>query len=143
MKLTSLAQSALAHPGVLPAALWAELDAAMRRAPAQWVVHSAKVRSYRLLKLELQVRIDAEGLTALWLSDSPALDTATRMELAQTAQAWLEALRALGLPLPAVEARVQTASPLLSAGFASVAVRGAGDLHGSLLGDTTGMPLAA
>ena len=143
MKLTSLAQSTLTHPALSAAALWAELDTAMKRAPAQWVVHSARVRSYRLMKLELQVGVSAEGVTALWLSDSPVLDLPTRMELAQTAHAWLETVRALGLPAPSVAARVQTASSLLSAGFASVAVRGASELRDGLLAEAQGMAMAA
>lgn len=143
MKLTSLAQSHLPHPELSAAALWAELDAAMKRVPAQWVVHSAQVRSYRLMKLELQVGISASGVTALWLSESLVLDLPTRMELAQTAHAWLETVRGLRLPAPPVAARVQTASSLLSAGFASVAVRGASELPDSLSGDASDMAMAA
>lgn len=144
MNLTPLAQSTLPHPDLPAAALWTELDAAMKRIPAQWVVHGPQARSYRLLNLELQISLGADGVSALWLSDSPVLDLRTRMELAQTAHAWLQAISALGLPAPAVAARVQTASSLLSAGFASVAVRGASELGTPLpTAPKAGMALAA
>ncbi|MDP3859195.1 MAG: hypothetical protein Q8Q73_15680 [Stagnimonas sp.] len=144
MNLTPLAQSTLPYPELAAAALWTELDAAMKRIPAQWVVHGAQARSYRLLNLELQISLDAEGASARWLSDSPVLNLRTRMELAQTAHAWLQAISALRLPAPAVVARVQTAPSLLAAGFASVAVRGASELGAPLAaGGKAGMALAA
>lgn len=143
MKLISLAQSTLPHPQLARAAVWAELDAALRRVPTQWVVHNNSVRSCRLLRLELQIAVSAEGMTALWLSESPVLDLRTRLELAQTAQAWLEAASALGLPPPSVTAGVQTASSLLSAGFASVSVRSANALQSNLTGELPDMARAA
>ena len=143
MSQTSIAQSRLHPLPCAPAALWAELDSALQRQPAQWAVHSAQLRSYRLPSLELQVRLDAEGATALWVADSPVVDLRLRTELAQTAHAWLAAINALGLSAPTAAARVQTASSLLSAGFASVSVRGASEFATPLPPARAGMAMAA
>lgn len=143
MSQTSIAQSRLQRLPCPPAALWAELDSALQRLPAQWAVQSSQLRSYRLPSLELQVRLDADGATALWVADSPVVDLRLRTELAQTAQAWLRAIAALGLDAPTAAARVQTAPSLLSAGFASVSVRGASELASPLPPVGTGMAMAA
>lgn len=140
---TSIAQSHLPSLPCPAAALWAELDSALQRLPAQWAVHSNQQRSYRLPSLELQVRLDGEGATALWMADSPVVDLRMRTELAQTANAWLRAITALGLGAPNAAARVQTVSSLLSAGFASVSVRGASELATAVTAATGSMAMAA
>lgn len=128
MNLITLAQSLSPAPSLQPAAFWAEMDTHMQRLPSGMTLHDSHCRDYHLPNLVLRVQLSGTAAVATWMAESPVLDSRDRLELAQLAQAWLQTIRALGLSSPAVAARVQTASALISAGFASVAVRATGEL---------------
>jgi len=83
-------------------------------------VHSYHERDYRLPTVELRISLIAEVITASWLSTSPVITARSRIDLRQAADAWLDTLAALMLRPAPVFARVQLASALLAAGFASV-----------------------
>lgn len=130
MNNITLAQSSQMARQISSAMFWAELETAMQRLlMVETVVHNAGARDYRLPGVELRICLAAGAVMSCWLADSPVLSARGRVHLTLAAQAWLTTLKALGLPQPAVEARVQAASALLAAGFTSVTVRSAGELE--------------
>jgi hypothetical protein len=143
MDAITLAQSALLGRPLKVAAFWAELDNALQSLPAQMLIYSAGSRDYRLSSVQLRIGLPQDGVIATWTAESAVLEARGRLELAQFAQAWLQCLAALQLPVPPVAARVQAASSLLSAGFASVSVQSTGQLINTPQGlKAAGHPLA-
>ena len=82
----------------------------------------------------MQVCILSNVITVTWASRSPVLDARARVDLRQSADAWMDTLAAMMLRPAPVSARVQAASALLGAGFDSVAVssNGVANLHAAM-----------
>lgn len=126
MNTVTLAQTALIVNNFRAAAFWAELDAAIQKLHGTVLIHASGSRDYRLPTLEMRVAVAGSAVTASWVSNTPVLDARGRIDLRQSADAWLDTLAALMLRPAPVSARVQAASALLAAGFESVAVSGNG-----------------
>lgn len=122
MSTITLAQTAFTAEKLRTAAFWAELDAAIQRLHGTVLIHSSHSRDYRLPAIELRVGIVGSVVMASWISRSPVLDARGRIDLRQSADAWLGTLAALMLRPAPVSARVQVASALLTAGFETVSV---------------------
>ena len=129
MNTVTLAQTTLVAINLRVSAFWAELDAAITRLHGTVTTHHKGARDYRLPSLEMQVRHSGRALTATWLGSSPVLDARGRIDLRQSADAWLDTLATLTLRPAPVSARVQAASALLAAGFDSVAVSSHGGVN--------------
>jgi len=128
MPFVTLAQTTLAIGHFRLAALCAELDRAISSLQGMIVSGQDGSRNYVLSHLEMQMRLAAGTVTVSWLAQTPALDARCRIELHQSADAWLGALATLTLRPASIFARVQAASTLLAAGFNSVTVSS----HGSI-----------
>jgi len=122
MNAITLAQTTLVVNNLRLPVLWTELDRAIQKLHGQVVVHSGSARDYRLSAIELRVLVTGQVLTASWVSRSPVLDSRGRIDLRQSADAWMDTLATLAVRPAAVWARVQAAPALLSAGFESVSV---------------------
>ena len=133
MNTTTLAQTALIVNNLRTTVFWSELDAAIQRLHGTLVIHASGSRDYRLPAIEMRVTVAGSAITATWVSRSPVLDSRGRIDLRQSADAWLDTLAALMLRPAPVSARVQAASALLAAGFDSVSV--------SNTGSTSALPL--
>ena len=120
MNTITLAQTTLRAGNLRPQAFWSEMDGAIQKLHGSVHVHSSHERDYRLPTVELRISLIAEVITAIWLSTSPVITARSRIDLRQAADAWLDTLAALMLRPAPVFARVQLASALLAAGFASV-----------------------
>ena len=129
MNTVTLAQTTLTVNNFRAAAFWAELDAAITRLHGSIVTHHNGSRDYRLPSLEMQVRLSGCTVTTSWVGSSPVLDARGRIDLRQSADAWLDTLATLTLRPAPVSARVQAASALLAAGFDSVAVSSHGGIN--------------
>ncbi|MES2883179.1 MAG: hypothetical protein V4709_00105 [Pseudomonadota bacterium] len=126
MNTITLAQTALIVNNLRTAVFWAELDAAIQRLHGTVLIHASGSRDYRLPAIEMRVCVVGSAVTATWISRSPVLDSRGRIDLRQSADAWLDTLAALMLRPAPVSARVQAASALLAAGFDSVSVSSTG-----------------
>lgn len=126
MNAVTLAQTSLVVNNLRTAVFWTELDAAIQRLHGTVLIHTSGSRDYRLPSIEMRVSIVGSALVASWVSSSPVLDARGRIDLRQTADAWLDTLAAMMLRPAPVSARVQAASALLAAGFDSVAVSNTG-----------------
>lgn len=126
MNTITLAQTALIVNNLRTAVFWAELDAAIQRLHGTVLIHASGSRDYRLPAIEMRVSVVANAVTATWIGRSPVLDSRGRIDLRQSADAWLDTLAALMLRPAPVSARVQAASALLAAGFDSVSVSSTG-----------------
>lgn len=135
MNTITLAQTTLIVNNFRVAAFWTELDAAISRLHGTVVTHHNSSRDYRLPSLEMQVRLTGSTVTASWVGNSPVLDARGRIDLRQSADAWLDTLAALTLRPASVSARVQAASALLAAGFDSVAVSSHGGINLALVSE--------
>lgn len=122
MNAITLAQTTLVVNNLRLPVLWTELDRAIQKLHGQVVVHSVSARDYRLSAIELRVLVTGQVLTTSWVSRSPVLDSRGRIDLRQSADAWMDTLATLAVRPAAVWARVQAAPALLSAGFESVSV---------------------
>jgi len=122
MNAITLAQTTLVVNNLRLPVLWTELDRAIQKLHGQVVVHSGSARDYRLSAIELRVLVTGQVLTTSWVSRSPVLDSRGRIDLRQSADAWMDTLATLAVRPAAVWARVQAAPALLSAGFESVSV---------------------
>lgn len=123
-----LAQTALIVNNLRIAAFWNELDAAIQKLQGTIILHGNGARDYRLSTLEMRVNVNGSAISVSWVSRSPVLDVRGRIDLRQSADAWLDTLAALMLRPAPVSARVQAASALLAAGFDSVTVSNLGSL---------------
>ncbi len=137
MNTITLAQTALIVQGLRTAAFWAELDAAIEKLHGTVLVQASHARNYRLSSIEMQVALIGNVISVNWLSRTPALDAQSRIDLRQSADAWLDTLATLAMRPAPVSARVQAAASLLAAGFESVSVSSNGlagnqqtDIHG-------------
>jgi len=128
MNTITLAQSALIVSNLRTATFWTELDAAIQRLHGTVLIHTSGSRDYRLPSIEMRVAVSGSAITVSWVATSPVLDARARVDLRQSADAWLDTLAALMLRPAPVSARVQAASALLAAGFDSVAVSASGAL---------------
>ncbi len=128
MNTITLAQSALIVSNLRTATFWTELDAAIQRLHGTVLIHTSGSRDYRLPSIEMRVAVAGSAITVSWVATSPVLDARARVDLRQSADAWLDTLAALMLRPAPVAARVQAASALLAAGFDSVAVSASGAL---------------
>lgn len=128
MNTVTLAQTTLNVHNLRTAVFWSELDAAIQRLHGSTRIRSSDARDYRLPAIEMQVCVSATAVTACWVSNSPVLDARGRIDLRQTADAWLDTLAAMMLRPAPVSARVEAASALLAAGFDSVAVSNTGGI---------------
>ena len=126
MNTITLAQTALIVNNLRTSVFWAELDAAIQRLHGTVLIHASGSRDYRLPSIEMRVSVIGSAITATWVSRSPVLDSRGRIDLRQSADAWLDTLAALMLRPAPVSARVQAASALLAAGFDSVSVSSTG-----------------
>lgn len=133
MNSITLAQTALIVNNLRTATFWAELDAAIQKLHGTVLIHTSGARDYRLPAIEMRVAVVGCAITVSWVSGSPVLDSRARIDLRQSADAWLDTLAALMLRPAPVSARVQAASALLAAGFDSVAVSTNGALTSSSL----------
>ena len=122
MNAITLAQTTLVVNNLRLPVLWTQLDRAIQKLHGQVVVHSGSARDYRLSAIELRVLVTGQVLTTSWVSRSPVLDSRGRIDLRQSADAWMDTLATLAVRPAAVWARVQAAPALLSAGFESVSV---------------------
>lgn len=130
MNTITLAQTALIVNNLRTAAFWSELDAAIQKLHGTVLIHTSGSRDYRLPAVEMRVAVVGSAITVSWISRSPVLDSRARIDLRQSADAWLDTLAALMLRPAPVAARVQAASALLAAGFDSVSVSTTGALAG-------------
>lgn len=137
MNTITLAQTALIVNNLRTAVFWAELDAAIQKLHGTVLIHASGSRDYRLPSIEMRVNVQGSAITVSWVSNSPVLDARGRIDLRQSADAWLDTLAALMLRPAPVAARVQAASALLAAGFDSVAVSSTGATNPQL---SLGMP---
>lgn len=128
MNSITLAQTALIVNNLRTATFWAELDAAIQKLHGTVLIHASGSRDYRLPSIEMRVAVVGSAITVNWIARTPVLDTRARIDLRQSADAWLDTLAALMLRPAPVSARVQAASALLAAGFDSVAVSVTGAL---------------
>jgi len=126
MNSITLAQTALIVNNLRTAAFWAELDTAIQKLHGTVLIHSSSSRDYRLPTIEMRVCLAGSAITVTWVSRTPVLDARGRIDLRQSADAWLDTLAALMLRPAPVSARVQAASALLAAGFDSVTVSTSG-----------------
>ncbi|MCX7178250.1 MAG: hypothetical protein NTX56_05550 [Proteobacteria bacterium] len=122
MNTITLAQTTLIVNNLRTNAFWAELDSAIQKLHGTAVIHASGSRDYRLPSIEMRVNVVGSAITVSWISRSPVLDARGRIDLRQSADAWLDTLAALMLRPAPVAARVQAASALLAAGFDSVSV---------------------
>lgn len=113
-----LAHSQLPIRALRLAAFWAELDS--RLGQGQVVVHSPGARDYRLGSIELRVRAAGGTLSAVWAAASALLPPRHRVDLIQTAQAWVASLASLERTPELGYACLDALSALLSAGFETV-----------------------
>lgn len=132
MNNVNLAQTALVVNNLRTSVFWAELDAAILKLQGTAMIHASGSRDYRLPSLEMRVEVQGNAITVNWVGNSPVLDTRGRIDLRQSADAWLDTLAALTLRPAPVAARVQAASALLAAGFDSVAVSSTGFMNPGL-----------
>ena len=109
------------------AALWAELDD--RLPQAQCIVHSAAARDYRLGGIDLRVRLATGTLSAVWAAPSALLNARTRVDLTQTAQAWVTSLAELDTEIATAYGCLDALSALLAAGFETVHLVRSGQLE--------------
>lgn len=128
MNSITLAQTALIVSNLRTATFWSELDAAIQKLHGTVLIHTSGSRDYRLPSIEMRVCVVGSAITVSWVAHSPVLDSRARIDLRQSADAWLDTLAALMLRPAPVSARVQAASALLAAGFDSVAVSTTGAL---------------
>jgi len=126
MNTVTLAQTTLIVNNLRTNAFWAELDSAIQKLHGTAVIHAGGSRDYRLPAIEMRVNVAGSAITVSWISRSPVLDARGRIDLRQSADAWLDTLAALMLRPAPVAARVQAASALLAAGFDSVSVSNTG-----------------
>jgi len=126
MNSITLAQTALIVNNLRTPAFWAELDTAIQKLHGTVLIHSSSSRDYRLPTIEMRVCLAGSAITVTWVSRTPVLDARGRIDLRQSADAWLDTLAALMLRPAPVSARVQAASALLAAGFDSVTVSTSG-----------------
>lgn len=126
MNAITLAQSTLIFSNLRSTLFWSELDAGIQKLHGTVMIHHGGSRDYRLSGIEMQIRILANTVTVSWVSRTAVLDTRGRIDLRQSADAWLDTLSALMIRPAPVHARVQAASALLAAGFESVAVSSTG-----------------
>ena len=122
MNTITLAQTTLIVSNLRTASFWAELDSAIQKLHGTVCIHSSNSRDYQLSTIEMRVFIAGSAVTVSWVSRTPVLDARSRIDLRQSADAWLDTLAALMLRPAPVAARVQAASALLAAGFDSVSV---------------------
>ncbi len=113
-----LAHSQLPLRALRLAAFWTELDARFEQ--GQIIVHSAGARDYRLGSIELRVRAAGGTLSAVWAAASALLPPRHRVDLIQTAQAWVTALARMDRTPELGYACLDALSALLSAGFETV-----------------------
>ncbi len=126
MHTITLAQTALIVNNLRTAAFWTELDSAIQKLHGSVLIHTSGSRDYRLPSIEMRVCVAGSAITVSWVSRTPVLDARGRIDLRQSADAWLDTLAALMLRPAPVSARVQAASALLAAGFDSVSVSTSG-----------------
>ncbi len=118
----TLAQTTLIVNNLRTAAFWTELDSAIARLHGTVQINASDSRDYRLPAIGMHVAITGNVIAVSWVSRTPVLDARARIDLRQSADAWLDTLGALMLRPGLVTARVQAASALLAAGFESVTV---------------------
>lgn len=126
MNAITLAQTALVVNNLRTAAFWTELDRAIEKLHGTVLIHTSGSRDYRLSAIEMRVMVAGSAITVSWVSRSPVLDSRGRIDLRQSADAWLDTLATLMVRPAPVAARVQAASALLAAGFESVSVSSTG-----------------